>query len=41
MKHKLDKKSALKIITIAAQQYDKFLKDKHFLIIYQQGKLKM
>ena len=40
MKNRIDKKSVLKIITTAAQQYDKFLKDKHFLIIYQQGKLK-
>ena len=39
MKNRIDKKSVLRIITTAAQQYDKFLKDKHFLIIYQQGKL--
>ena len=40
MKKCIDKKSALKIVIEAAKNYEKYLKDKHFLIIYQQGKNK-
>ena len=35
-----DKNTALKIVIEAAKNYEKHLKDKHFLIIYQQGKNK-
>lgn len=40
MKKCIDKKSALKIVIEAAKNYEKYLKDKHFLIVYQQGKNK-
>lgn len=35
---KYDKRSALKIIIEAAREYEKKLNDKHFLIVYQEGK---
>lgn len=34
---KYDKKKAVSIVTIAAQNYQKWLRDKTFLIIYQKG----
>lgn len=40
MKKCTDKKAALKVVTTAAQKYEEYLRDKHFLIIYQQGKSK-
>lgn len=38
MKKCIDKKAAIKVVIEAAKNYEKYLKDKHFLIIYQQGK---
>lgn len=35
---KYDKKAALKIIIDAAKKYEEKLNDKHFLIVYQEGK---
>ena len=40
MKKCFNKKMALKIVVEAAKNYEKYLKDKHFLIIYQMGKSK-
>ena len=35
---KYDKKSAVRIITEAARNYDSYLNRKNFLIVYQEGK---
>ena len=35
---KYDKKAALKIMIEAAKQYEEKLNDKHFLIVYREGK---
>ena len=35
---KYNKKTALKVIIEAAKEYEKNLNDKHFLIVYQEGK---
>lgn len=35
---KYDKRTALKIMIEAAKKYEEKLKDKHFLIIYREGK---
>ena len=35
---KYDKKAALKIIVEAAKKYEEKLNDKHFLIVYREGK---
>ena len=37
MKKNLSNREALKVIVEAAKNYDKKLKDKHFLIVYQEG----
>ena len=39
MKKCNDKKNTLRIVIEAAKNYEKYLNDKHFLIIYQQGKV--
>ena len=35
---KYDKRTALKIMIEAAKKYEEKLKDRHFLIIYREGK---
>lgn len=35
---KIDKKTAIDVITTAAKNYKEYLQDKHFLIVYQENK---